>query len=178
MVFDNIATIIVLEYLQPGKSPKPNSLHILFLDVHILIDTKRKEYLWIAVCHLFWDPTFPTVKLLQAKFLIDQIAEFQKTFTKQQEAGVETNHSLVDTGDFNSLPDSAVYRLFATGNVPNSDLAAAKYGIFYPFKHNYSFKSPIAEASVPHTNFTAPFCGCLGMDSSSLSSQDLQSCPR
>jgi CCR4-NOT transcription complex subunit 6 len=71
--------------------------------------------------------------------------------------------SLLVCGDFNSLPDSAVYEIFAKGTIPRSTPAAAKYNAAVDWKTPFGpLMSAYQSAGEPHTNITKSFSGCLG----------------
>jgi CCR4-NOT transcription complex subunit 6 len=59
--------------------------------------------------HLHWDPDFKDVKLLQAILLLECVAKKRMDFP---------DAPVILTGDFNSMPDSGVYQLLASGLLP------------------------------------------------------------
>lgn len=65
---NNIASLILLERL-----PYNNDV----------IDPSQR-FVWVICAHLFWNPSVPTVKLLQAKFLLDETRRIQAAFQKRQ----------------------------------------------------------------------------------------------
>lgn len=67
---------------------------------------------FLCNCHLFWDPKFSDVKLVQALQLLLQIRGILMM--------LPVALPLIICGDFNSEPNSAVYELMSTGRVsPN-----------------------------------------------------------
>lgn len=72
--------------------------------------------LCIANTHLFWNPSFPHVKCRQAHALLLECYLFLKNLEKKYERQIP----IVICGDFNSLPNSQVYKLFVEGEVTMS----------------------------------------------------------
>eukprot|EP00455_Lapot_gusevi_P044016 TRINITY_DN5441_c0_g1_i3.p1 TRINITY_DN5441_c0_g1~~TRINITY_DN5441_c0_g1_i3.p1 ORF type:complete len:643 (-),score=137.99 TRINITY_DN5441_c0_g1_i3:29-1885(-) len=67
-----------------------------------------QKLLLVANAHLFWNPMFEDVKLLQCQMLMDRMEAYI--------ANQKLSHvSIVLCGDFNSTPDSEVYNLLANG---------------------------------------------------------------
>lgn len=67
---NNIAALVLLERLDAGSEKVPED----------------KRLFWVISAHLFWNPSIPTVKLLQAKFLLDETRRIQDAFMKRQRA--------------------------------------------------------------------------------------------
>jgi mRNA deadenylase 3'-5' endonuclease subunit Ccr4/uncharacterized protein with PIN domain len=72
------------------------------------------RYILAINTHIYWNPIFPAIKLLQVIYLLEQI-QLISTRLKQQ-LGPE-NLGIVLCGDFNSLPSSDVYSLLLRGHV-------------------------------------------------------------
>jgi uncharacterized protein with PIN domain len=84
----------------------------------------------VATPHLYWNPLFPEVKEAQATYLLDRIGAFRARILQSYrsmsgegegsrragEGGREGGDDIpvILGGDFNSLPDSQVYRLLTT----------------------------------------------------------------
>ncbi|RKP38226.1 Endonuclease/exonuclease/phosphatase [Dimargaris cristalligena] len=67
----------------------------------------------VATCHLHWDPAEPFVRLLQLITIFDEI----------RRANRKLHYPVILAGDFNTVPDSPLYRLFTsriTGEQPLS----------------------------------------------------------
>lgn len=62
----------------------------------------------VANVHLFWDPDYKDVKLIQSIILLEELAKYQAKYPK---AGI------LISGDFNSLSDSDTYKLITTGKI-------------------------------------------------------------
>jgi CCR4-NOT transcription complex subunit 6 len=65
---NNIASLVLLERLDHGEEKIPDS----------------QRFLWVISAHLFWNPSVPTVKLLQAKFLLDETRRIQAGWQKRR----------------------------------------------------------------------------------------------
>eukprot|EP00475_Leptophrys_vorax_P042049 TRINITY_DN79368_c0_g1_i1.p1 TRINITY_DN79368_c0_g1~~TRINITY_DN79368_c0_g1_i1.p1 ORF type:complete len:498 (-),score=65.16 TRINITY_DN79368_c0_g1_i1:88-1581(-) len=102
---------------------------------------------WIFNTHLFWDPARPDVKMLQTKFLLQEI----------EKAVYRRRGGVIVCGDFNSTPDSAVYRLIsASTDEGTCDLDICDQSVVLRSAYNhYRGEEP------PFTNYTATFKGCL-----------------
>ncbi|TYI52209.1 hypothetical protein E1A91_D12G231100v1 [Gossypium mustelinum] len=71
----------------------------------------------LANTHLYWDPEWADVKLVQAKYLLARLAQFKTLVTDR----FECTPSLILTGDFNSTPGDKVYQYLISGNSTSSD---------------------------------------------------------
>jgi mRNA deadenylase 3'-5' endonuclease subunit Ccr4 len=69
----------------------------------------------IADAHLFWNPARPDIKLLQATVLCQAVERFRAALIQQQRQQQQQQPAVIICGDMNSLPGSAVYRLFTEG---------------------------------------------------------------
>lgn len=65
-------------------------------------DSSKRFNVVVATTHLFWDPLQEDVKLLQTQRLFRHVDTYI--------ASRDPLMPLIVTGDFNSLPDSAVYK--------------------------------------------------------------------
>lgn len=134
---DNIALITLLEHIESG------------------------EKITIANTHLHWDPAFNDVKTLQVGILLEELQTILKKFHHTSSNEEVKNSSLIICGDFNSVKDSAVYQLFATGAVSkHSELDGRDYGKFTDegFRHNFKLKSAYDNiGELPFTNLSPTF---------------------
>ena len=112
--------------------------------------------------HIFWDPAYEYVKLMQAQIQIEELLALQRQYT----ADAAHPLPLIITGDYNSTPDSGVYELFSTGRLSpdhphwhNTDFGKyTREGIHNPQR----FASAYAAHGEPeYTNCAADFCGTL-----------------
>ena len=112
----------------------------------------------VATAHFFWNPEYEYVKFGQACMLIDIVTQF---YLDQPEVPI------LICGDFNSLPDSNVIRLFQ-GEAPIKSLTI-KQEHFSIIQELYKSNQLILKSAYssykpsPHplTNFTKHFQGCL-----------------
>ena len=88
---DNVAQLVVLEFIQAGRS------------------SREINQVCIANTHLYSNKEFPDVKLWQSWQLLQELESFI--------IGRGSNLPLVICGDFNSTPDTAVYDLMMRQSV-------------------------------------------------------------
>ena len=85
----------------------------------------------VAVPHLYWNPNFADVKDGQATYLLDRIGMFKEQISSQHTVD---NPPVLIGGDFNSLPDSNVYKILTTPfsylslSVADNDTKRRRYG--------------------------------------------------
>jgi hypothetical protein len=101
---------------------------------------------WVITTHLFWDPNFEDVKLTQAKMLLRLV----RKVVSQKRGGV------ILCGDFNSLPDSSVYKLFE--NFEDPSLGNESFDSICFLKSAYK---TVTGREPSFTNLTGDFKGCL-----------------
>lgn len=134
----------------------------------------------IANTHIVANPEANDVKIWQAQTLVSILEEYLHNCYKRK----AIIPGLVVCGDFNSTPDSALYRILTTGSCERThrDLAMDSYGLLSDLKlgHSmrlrsaYSMARAIAEGHNPgmltpsteylepvFTNFTPSYIGCL-----------------
>jgi len=68
-------------------------------------------------------------------------------------------YPLIIVGDFNSLPDSSVYRYIRDGNLKQNDIPDPLQTI--NFSHPFKFESAYDKIGEPKSNITVQFSGCL-----------------
>jgi len=111
-----------------------------------------KEF-WIANTHLYWDPKYPQIKLMQMDYLLKNLEE---------KINSSNTKAAIIVGDFNSLPDSATYGYLLEGKLPKS---FKNEGIYMHnlinYNHSLSLNSVYSEINEPFTNFSNTFEGCL-----------------
>ncbi|TAQ84891.1 hypothetical protein B7494_g6779 [Chlorociboria aeruginascens] len=154
----------------------------------------------VVNAHLFWDPVYADVKLIQMAILLESInkaaekwyrhpaCKDKKTYTIADEASLETAAEpppepanskeyssktvmpLLLCGDFNSMPDSTVYELIATGRVmpDHPELSNYQYGNFTRdgIEHPFSLRSAYSllfgtPQEMTFTNYTPGFKGLI-----------------
>ncbi|KAF7459361.1 putative carbon catabolite repressor protein 4 [Cryptosporidium felis] len=134
----------------------------------------------IANTHIVANPEANDVKIWQAQTLVSVLEEYLHDCYRRQ----PVLPGLIICGDFNSTPDSALYRLLATGTCEKThkDLAMDRYGLLSDLQlgHSmrlrsaYSMAKAIVEGHNPNmlassteslepvfTNYTPNYLGCL-----------------
>ncbi|MBE7179779.1 MAG: endonuclease/exonuclease/phosphatase family protein [Terriglobus roseus] len=145
----------------------------------------------VANGHIFWDPHYTDVKVIQVAIMLEQIAKLADKYAKfpaeknkepfkfangdgdagREAAGDATKPApsvqydqggeipLVICGDFNSAPNTGIYKLLSDGAMPpdHADLAGRRYGNFTRdgITHAFSLKSAYAHiGELDFTNYT------------------------
>ena len=155
--------------------------------VALLEHKKSGARLIVANVHVYWDPEFRDVKLVQVGIMMD---ELQKTadyfsrlpprlslgegFTKAPAYSEGIKIPTVICGDFNSVADSGVYQYLANGSVPKNhvDFMDYVYGAYtseglahkFPLKSAYAQIDSNAErpsGGLSFTNYTPGFKGTI-----------------
>jgi CCR4-NOT transcription complex subunit 6 len=149
---DNIAQLVVLEFVQPSLSSRSNRDPI--------------NQVCIANTHLYSNKDFPDVKLWQTWQLLQEL----ETFVLSR----GTNLPLMICGDFNSTPDTAVYDLLSRQavhpghpdvNVNNGDDSSPSIlpdamSISHSFQLGSVYQTVMGEEPKA-TNYTYSFKGVL-----------------
>lgn len=120
-----------------------------------LSDTQRQFI--VANVHIHWNPEFKDVKLVQTILLSE---ELEKLYTRNPKS------QLLIAGDFNSTPDSGVYKFLDEGAIAGNheDFMGVNYGKYTTIgaSHNLSLRSIYSltqESSQIYTNYTPWFKG-------------------
>jgi len=147
----NIALVLVLEelggvdsqdHLSRGRRPR----------------NRRRRKMCVANTHIFWDPEYADVKLWQTWVLCQELSKLV----------LSRDLPLLLCGDFNSVPNSAVYQLLSHQQIRSNDHEAFtkdRFGLLPPFTemtHHLVLDSaynPIGEPQ--YTNYTGHFVGVL-----------------
>lgn len=113
----------------------------------------------VLVCntHLYWDPAATDVKVLQAHYVVKELAKVLEVLKRSAE-----KLPIVFCGDFNSLPGGAVLTLLETGNLPKTHREFALHCCKY--FNDFDFAIPLHFARVAHpfyTNYVGHFKGCI-----------------
>eukprot|EP01012_Entosiphon_sulcatum_P031967 TRINITY_DN4069_c0_g1_i1.p1 TRINITY_DN4069_c0_g1~~TRINITY_DN4069_c0_g1_i1.p1 ORF type:complete len:356 (-),score=48.81 TRINITY_DN4069_c0_g1_i1:2-1069(-) len=111
-----------------------------------LADQRR---VFVVCTHLYWDPKMSDVKIRQAAYIMRQVAKH-----------LPSDARLIVCGDFNSLPDSAVYELLHTGSCAGNHPEMRQYKRDKPFTSR-RLASAYAVLGEPLSNFTPKFQGCI-----------------
>ncbi|EEQ37184.1 Endonuclease/Exonuclease/phosphatase family protein [Clavispora lusitaniae] len=73
-----------------------------------LWDKQAEKTVYVTNTHLYWSPKFNDVKLIQTKILLNELARL---------IGEEENPCIIMCGDYNSTPNSLVFKLLKDGKV-------------------------------------------------------------
>jgi len=143
---DNVAQLVVLEFIQPSTRP-----------------SREINQVCIANTHLYSNKDFPDVKLWQTWQLLQELESFIMSRG--------SNLPLIICGDFNSTPDTAVYDLLArqtihpghpdlniSDEVPN--VLPDAMNITHSFQLGSAYQTIMGEEPWV-TNYTSQFKGTL-----------------
>lgn len=136
--------------------------------IAVLKHKLTNEVLFISNTHLYWSPKHDDVKLMQTYLLADlikkSIMRYYKCSIQEVDEMIKSNDKLniIMVGDFNSTPDSMVYKFMSTGTV--SKEFVQNYGKQFSSSINNSlglFRSPYHDLYVDHkftkTTYTNKF---------------------
>jgi CCR4-NOT transcription complex subunit 6 len=154
---DNVALIVTLKPKAEAFGSYPNF--------------DQRQSITIANTHLHWDPEYSDVKIVQSMLLV---RELKRILTERAEkTGVNiAEFPLLILGDFNSLPNSAVYDYLANNRVSrhhpelkgfcNYDISfiAGRSDEHY-YYNTLNLTSAVNVRHMPYTNFTQTFKGCI-----------------
>lgn len=133
--------------------------------------------------HIFWNPAFADVKIVQVAIMMEHVARLAEGYAKWppckdkelykyatgEPDGEETKPNapsqsyasgqdipMVVCGDYNSEPDSGVYDLMTNGSLPNThrDLAGRNYGNFTRDGVHHPFHLKSSYGAVNELDFT------------------------
>uniref|UniRef100_A0AC34F5K4 Poly(A)-specific ribonuclease n=1 Tax=Panagrolaimus sp. ES5 TaxID=591445 RepID=A0AC34F5K4_9BILA len=154
---DNVALIVTLKPKAEAYGSYPNF--------------DQQQPITIANTHLHWDPEYSDVKIVQSMLLV---RELKRILTERAEkTGVNiAEFPLLILGDFNSLPNSAVYDYLANNRVSrhhpefkgfcHHDISfiAGRSDEHY-YYNTLNLTSAVNVRNMPYTNFTQTFKGCI-----------------
>ncbi|XP_043251424.1 2',5'-phosphodiesterase 12-like isoform X2 [Colletes gigas] len=121
---------------------------------------ENSEILLVGNTHLYYRPQAGYIRLLQAYYGLIYLQKFAKEMIEQNP---ECNVSIIYCGDFNSGPESGVYRLMTEKYIPENH-AEWKFSPDesvdnVSLKHDLNLSS--ACGTPEYTNYTGAFSGCL-----------------
>jgi len=116
---------------------------------------KPKQTFVVAATHTYWDPKLSDLKLRQSHMLLDELQYFLRR------RSLPSTTPLIICGDFNSLPNSAVYELYSKGRVSGNHSDSLNYTSKKDFTHSFKLSSAYSQADEPLTNLTPWFQGTL-----------------
>ncbi|KKK15148.1 hypothetical protein P175DRAFT_0465470 [Aspergillus ochraceoroseus IBT 24754] len=152
--------------------------------VVVFLENRQTGSRFIVVnAHLYWDPAFKDVKLIQTAILMEEITKLSETYAKWApctdkaafrfseaegesqslpEPAPSVEYSSGDQiplfmcGDFNSSPGSGAYNLIANGRLPEEhpDLEKRLYGNLSRVGMSHPFKLKSAYSSIGEMSFT------------------------
>lgn len=106
-------------------------------------------YLIVVNTHIFWDPEYPDVKLLQTILLIEEIEKAKQKYKQAQ---------IILLGDFNSLRGSSVYKLITERKTDGADFELYDYSPFSSgVKHSIRLLDTYLGQDLGFTNYTPMF---------------------
>jgi len=117
--------------------------------------TSTSHQVVVATTHTYWDPKLSDLKLRQAHMLLQELKHYVDT----QADGLNT--PVIVSGDFNSLPNSAMYELYSKGVVSGSHKDMMEFSSVEDFKHDFNLSSAYSHLKEPLSNYTPWFKGCL-----------------
>ncbi|KAF3901646.1 Nocturnin [Orbilia brochopaga] len=137
----------------------------------------------VASAHLFWNPLYEDVKLIQTAVLMEELGKIANKYVANPPASkiqkVEGQPEIQEVkypngasvpllvcGDFNSLPDSGAYELMTKGSIGphHPTIANRDYGPFNDegISHSFNLKSAYSIfPDFPFTNYTPGFSGVI-----------------
>lgn len=138
----------------------------------VLLETvEKKSRLLVANAHIHWDPEYADVKLVQVAVLTKEMEMFTDQHDKTVQGNSKNNTPVPKhlrlpvllCGDFNSLPDSGVFKFLDKGELTSEhpDIKGRSYGSF--MQNGVTHKMDIEPAckSLPFSNFTPTFTGTI-----------------
>ncbi|CAO3640346.1 unnamed protein product [Mucor fragilis] len=144
-------------------------------NIAVMVILENKETLarmLIVNSHIFWDPHFADVKLVQVGMMMDEIENFaSKHLSPAPGSAGPTYESTkmlptIICGDFNSVPESGVYELLSKGTLAKDhpEFGGHLYGSFTSegISHKLALKSSYSQVGeLDITNYTPGYKGTL-----------------
>ncbi|XP_045471233.1 2',5'-phosphodiesterase 12 isoform X1 [Harmonia axyridis] len=128
----------------------------------VLLESRHKEneLILVANTHLYFHPDADHIRLIQGGLAISYIQSCLDNFkTKYTNKRI----SVLFCGDFNSVPECGIYKLFTTGSVPEDfiDYSSNKDEEVKNLKLEQNIPLDSACGTPQFTNFTSGFADCL-----------------
>lgn len=144
-------------------------------NIAVMIILENKETLariLVVNSHIFWDPQFADVKLVQVGMMMDEIENFASKFLSPPSGSTGPTYDSTNMlptiicGDFNSVPESGVYELLSKGVLAKDhpEFGDHLYGSFTSegVSHKLALKSSYSQVGeLDVTNYTPGFKGTL-----------------
>lgn len=118
--------------------------------ITILESIYDKKNIIVVNVHLFWDPEYEDVKLLQSILLLEETEKFKNKYK---------NAPVFILGDFNSLPNSKVYTYLTTSK--KVDFLCENFNLGFSSKININLNDAYVNEESDFTNFTPTFKGII-----------------
>ncbi|XP_018561321.1 2',5'-phosphodiesterase 12 [Anoplophora glabripennis] len=130
------------------------------LQVNVVESLEYDEILVVANTHLYFHPDADHIRLLHGGLCIRYLENFVNKL-KQEITGKRI--SLIFCGDFNSVPECGIYKLYTTGSVPKDfiDYSSNMEESVQDVELTQNFQLDSACGTPKYTNFTAGFADCL-----------------
>ncbi|KAF7278313.1 hypothetical protein GWI33_008531 [Rhynchophorus ferrugineus] len=130
------------------------------LQLNVVGSLDNDEILLIANTHLYFHPDADHIRLLHGCMAIKYLEQYSNQL-KERYCGKRV--SLIFCGDFNSVPDCGIYKLYTTGSIPGDyiDYSSNKSEHIENINIHHSFKLDSACGTPKYTNFTELFAACL-----------------
>jgi len=151
--YNKIQTVDNSNFSGQIRYQKNNVALFTLLETIVGVNEKPTRFC-VATTHTYWDPNFSDVKVRQSHMLLKKLEQYLKYKANM-------NTPVIITGDFNSLPTSAVYELYANGSVAGNHSDMRNYTQLKNFTHNFKLKSAYSYLKEPLTNLTPWFKGTL-----------------
>jgi CCR4-NOT transcription complex subunit 6 len=140
-------------FINRGKSKYETNNIALVCEMETIEPTPRR--LFVATTHIYWNPKMPELKVLQSYTLLKELEKILQVGEKGK-----TMPPLVITGDFNAMPSSGMYQLYATRKLPHTH-ADIQSLVLKDLSHNIPISSAYSAFGEPLTNITKGFVGTL-----------------
>lgn len=139
-------------HINRGKSKYETNNIALVCELETIGPDPRR--LFVATTHIYWNPKMPELKVLQSYTLLK---ELEKILNVEKGKPIPP---LVITGDFNAMPSSGMYQLYATQKLPSThvDIQAL---VLKDLAHSIPIRSAYSGLDEPLTNITKGFVGTL-----------------
>ncbi|XP_056632626.1 2',5'-phosphodiesterase 12 isoform X1 [Diorhabda sublineata] len=129
------------------------------MQVNVLDVSNREEMLVVANTHLYFHPDADHIRLLHGGLAIRYLEHFINNLKEKTSKRV----SLIFCGDFNSVPECGIFKLYTEGEVPKNfiDYHSNKDEVVTEVELKQPFVLASACGTPNYTNYTAQFQGCL-----------------
>ncbi|XP_072378791.1 2',5'-phosphodiesterase 12 [Diabrotica undecimpunctata] len=129
------------------------------MQVNVLDALNREDIIVVANTHLYFHPDADHIRLLQGGLAIRYLENFITSLKEKTSKRI----SLIFCGDFNSVPECGIYKLYTEGAVPSDfiDYQSNKEEAVTGVDLKQPFNLASACGTPRYTNYTENFNGCL-----------------